>query len=690
MRSQELRVALRLAARRMVLLPLLLATLCFAQSAVSEPSEPGGFSIDFDRLPVASLDGLWRFHAGDDPGFASPAFNDSAWRLVHSDQSWVEQHLPIAVDTFWYRTRIFIPAGSRPVSLYIPGVEMNYQVYRDGQFIGGVGAMPPHPHMTTAVPMVFEIFPERSPQPRVVFLAIRCWRWPPLNRAFAHGLKPGIRIGATPLIRQNAVLDTRQVFWSSSSVIFLTLLETLAGLAAFGLYLFRRHEKEYVWYGLYCLLSAASRCLGTWRSFHAIDIARFLLLQDILTAAYFFALMAFLYRLLGGRRDWLFWGAVASTLASLALSIVDFVPWIVSSSWILVNQALFDVLQTFFVLPYVVWFMALLIRKAAAGNADAGLLLPATMLAALGPPISGLLDVGKYFFGWSGLADWFYRTAQWPFPFSLQNIADALFLGTMLTIVLRRFSRSTQQQEELEREREAARAVQQVLIPEDIPKVPGYEIASIYEPFGEVGGDFFQILPLEKGSVLIAIGDVSGKGMPAAMTVALLVGTLRTLAVYVQSPGEILKEMNQRMIGRTKGGFTTCLVLRADLDGKMVIANAGHISPYKNGSELALDNGLPLGLAESATYNEVILDLPPNEQMTLLTDGVVEARSKTGELFGFDRTAAIATQSAEFIALAAQNFGQDDDVTVLTLTRHPAGERSTTQVLLQGQSPTLA
>ena len=81
------------------------------------------------------------------------------------------------------------------------------------------------------------------------------------------------------------------------------------------------------------------------------------------------------------------------------------------------------------------------------------------------------------------------------------------------------------------------------------------------------------------------IGDVSGKGMPAAMTVSLLVGTVRTLAHYTQSPGEILTAMNQRMLARSQGGFTTCLVLRLDANGKLTVANAGHLAPYINGSE---------------------------------------------------------------------------------------------------------
>ena len=218
-------------------------------------------------------------------------------------------------------------------------------------------------------------------------------------------------------------------------------------------------------------------------------------------------------------------------------------------------------------------------------------------------------------------------------------------------------------------ELEAARSVQQVLIPEKTPVVPGFVLKSVYKPAGEVGGDFFQILPIKNDGVLVVIGDVSGKGMPAAMTVSLLVGTVRTLAHYTQSPGEILAAMNQRMMARSGGGFTTCLVLRADNDGKLTIANAGHLAPYVAGKELTLENGLPLGLDSAAAYNECTFALKEGEHLTLLTDGVIEARSRTGELFGFERTGAVSGNSAEAIVQAAEAFGQDDDITVLTLAR---------------------
>ena len=227
-----------------------------------------------------------------------------------------------------------------------------------------------------------------------------------------------------------------------------------------------------------------------------------------------------------------------------------------------------------------------------------------------------------------------------------------------------------------ETELEAARAVQQVLIPEEIPSLPGFKIESVYRPASQVGGDFFQILPTASGGALIVIGDVSGKGMPAAMTVSLLVGTIRTLAHYTASPGEILAAMNRRMLVRSKDGFTTCLVLRADPDGSLTMANAGHIPPYCNGEELAMEAGLPLGIHAQSSYEEARLELEPGAQITLLTDGVVEARSTTGELFGFARTQTLSCKNAEQIAEAASAFGQEDDITVVTLAL--AGETPAT------------
>ena len=256
---------------------------------------------------------------------------------------------------------------------------------------------------------------------------------------------------------------------------------------------------------------------------------------------------------------------------------------------------------------------------------------------------------------------------------ALTPAAIVVLGAATLVIFVRDLIEDRRAKQRLAAELEAARSVQQVLIPEEIPGIPGFTIQCVYKPAGQVGGDFFQILPIKSanagGGVLVVIGDVSGKGMPAAMTVSLLVGTIRTLAHYTQNPSEVLSAMNQRMLTRSGGGFTTCLVLRADADGKLTIANAGHIAPYIAGKELPLENGLPLGLSAETTYAESVFELAPGQQLTLLTDGVIEARDKAGALYGFERAAVLSIQPAEAIATAAQAFGQDDDITALTLVR---------------------
>ena len=123
------------------------------------------------------------------------------------------------------------------------------------------------------------------------------------------------------------------------------------------------------------------------------------------------------------------------------------------------------------------------------------------------------------------------------------------------------------------------------------------------------------------------------------------------------------------MTGQLGGGFVTCCAITISAQGVAKIANAGHLQPYCNGKEMTLDCGLPLGILPGAEFTETSVRLAPTDCLTLITDGVLEARNPaSGELFGFDRTAAISKESAERVAQLAQAFGQEDDITVLTLT----------------------
>jgi serine phosphatase RsbU (regulator of sigma subunit) len=167
------------------------------------------------------------------------------------------------------------------------------------------------------------------------------------------------------------------------------------------------------------------------------------------------------------------------------------------------------------------------------------------------------------------------------------------------------------------------------------------------------------------------------------MTVSLIIGAARTLTDIYDDPAEILSGLNRRLSGRLHNGFVTCLILRLDPDGTCSIANAGHLSPFLNASELTLPPELPLGLVPSASYETTTLLLATDDRLTFYTDGLLEARTPTGELYGFDRVQTLlATRPDAPTAIAAAvAFGQDDDITVLTLTRLPAGAASTTSLL---------
>jgi serine phosphatase RsbU (regulator of sigma subunit) len=217
----------------------------------------------------------------------------------------------------------------------------------------------------------------------------------------------------------------------------------------------------------------------------------------------------------------------------------------------------------------------------------------------------------------------------------------------------------------------AAREVQRVMVPEDLPQIDGYAIECVYRPAAEVGGDFFQVIPLKSLSTLVVIGDVSGKGLRAAMIVSMIVGTLRTVSGYTEEPAEILGELNRRLCGHMQEGFATCLAFRLEQNGRSTLANAGHLPPYVNGIEVQSLGSLPLGLAESAAYEQSSLEMAVGDVIVLLTDGIAEACNEQRELLGFARVASMlrARATAKNVAETAQQYGQTDDITVLRVTR---------------------
>ena len=180
------------------------------------------------------------------------------------------------------------------------------------------------------------------------------------------------------------------------------------------------------------------------------------------------------------------------------------------------------------------------------------------------------------------------------------------------------------------------------------------------------------MLQVEDGGLLVVVGDVAGKGLPLAMPVSVLVGAIRAAAQYTHDPKELLGILNERLIGRFNGGFSTALAAHIDIDGLITIANAGHLPPYLDGREVNLPGALPLGIVSHAAYQTIEVELDPGSRIIFYSDGVVEARNAHGELFGFDRTLEISTQPARAIVEAARLFEQSDDITVVAITRDAA------------------
>jgi hypothetical protein len=221
----------------------------------------------------------------------------------------------------------------------------------------------------------------------------------------------------------------------------------------------------------------------------------------------------------------------------------------------------------------------------------------------------------------------------------------------------------------LDAEMAAAREVQQVILSEQGESFPGYHVETIYQPALQVGGDFFQILSDGNRGLLVVVGDVAGKGLPAAMLVSMLVGSIRTAAEETGDPLFLLQRLHDRLVGRVGAGFSTALAARIAPDGTVAIANAGHLSPYLDGRELEIPGALPLGVSGGGQYELTHFELKPGSRLTFYTDGVVEAQNQKGELFGFDRAKAISTKAAVAIADAAVQFGQSDDITIITIER---------------------
>jgi hypothetical protein len=632
---------------------------------------------------VMVLTGPWKFHSGDDVAWASPSFDDSNWGsqdltppagsydpITGSSgfvPGWTSQGYPKLTRYAWYRLRVQLQnVGAEDqmpqLALTMPiNFDDAYQVYVDGRQIGEFGRFGPRSVVFyNSQPRMFPL-PDHV-QNDVITIAIRMWMDPgtPLTTQDAGGLHGPPLLGEASTINAMLRLEWDAVNRTQVGNLFSAIFLFLAAGLGFTLYRLDRREPAYLWLGAACVVLFIWRAAVLLGYYSATLPMAFesALLDDVLNP-----LTLGLWALF-----WAYWFRLDNLHRIVRFTLTLTVVLMISTS--LVRAPLYGN-----VIPVAagVWLLPIaLVLRLSLGV----LLLWVSYRGVRKRTADGWLALAPILFN----VLWAYQEELtvlhvptilrvFGLTFSDGLLAVFLMLATISALMMRRFIRSQRESVKLQLEIEQARLVQQVLVPETTPSVPGFAVKSEYRPAQQVGGDFFQILPLPNGGVLAVIGDVSGKGTPAAMTVSMLVGAVRTLAIYTQKPGEILGSVNERMWGRSQGGFTTCLVLRVDREGTVTLADAGHPAPYLQGKEVPVESGMPLGVNPHITYSESTFRLGAGEQLTLLTDGVFEARNSLGELFGFERTAAIAGESAESIAQAAQTFGQEDDITVLTLAR---------------------
>jgi hypothetical protein len=657
---------------------------------------------------AVALTGPWKFSPGDSPWvngspvWAQPGFDDAHWAPVDLTPKtgsvdlsvgiagfvpgWTARGYPELSGYAWYRLRLQVTGedhslAGRPLWLKMPeDVDDAYQVYANGHYVGQFGGFSARGvRLYYTRPLSFAL-PAPGPDGEIE-VAVRLYMSPAtrFQGPDVGGMHGPPALGLASTVRLLQAADDDANLHSLFGALLRAFLFLLIAPLALWAWLRDRRQRMYLWLflALLCtILLTLTSVLGS-LSF-ALTVATELLFVNVLLNPLTLLLWVIF---------WWHWFGLREKR------------WIPRTAWLLTAAemlALFCVNSPYFGLSFVpqaalhwsntasLWCLAGL-----------GVLLAVILIEGFRrdrtEALLALLPILLLEFSSFGL--YLLTTFHIPstfFPFGLgipvRSIADMLLLLVVGALALRRFVR-TQVGQEVARKavaldmEQAQQLQQRVLVPETLHS-PSFSVESEYRPAQTVGGDFFQTLTKPDGSLLVVVGDVSGKGMSAAMLVAVLVGAIRTRADESFDPAAMLTMLNQRLIGRSGGHLATCLAAELRPEGTMHVVNAGHLPPYLNGQELDLEGSLPLGVANLIDFSSRVVTLQPGDRLTFLTDGVVEAMNSQNELFGFDRVRTISSQSAATIVQQAQAFGQNDDITVLRIEFTGAPSEAPDEVLV--------
>jgi hypothetical protein len=637
---------------------------------------------------AATLPGPWKFAPGDSPVqngaplWAQPGFADASWAVMDLAPKagtvdpaystpgfvpgWTARGYPDLHGYAWYRLRVRVKDPGQPLWLKMPNdFDDAYQVYADGNLVGQFGRFSPKRLSVYAAHSAS--FPLPSPAANgEMELALRFYMMggTEFSTAEAGGMHqpPALGLASTVRLLQAAEDDANQHYY------FGALLQSLLFLFVAPLVLWawlqNRQDRIYLWLFFPLVCSILRNFLVVYGNLYPVlPLGLNSILLDVVLNPLTLPLwVMFWWHWFGlERKRWIPRAAWLITavemLAVLCVRLPNSDVNLVPRSWLPVcNAVSLACLAALGVL-----LLLILIEGLRRDRTEA-------LLAALPLLLIEFASFNVFFLSTFGIAISYFFFGL---GFSVGNIAWITMVLVIGALVTRRFLRTqagrARAAQIVALDMEQAKELQQrVLVPELLHS-PSFSVQTEYRPAQTVGGDFFQTLAKPDGSLLIVVGDVSGKGMSAAMLVAVLVGAIRTRADESFDPAAMLTMLNQRLIGRSGGHLATCLAAELLPDGSMHIVNAGHLPPYLNAQELPLEGSLPLGAANVIDPSSRTLRLQPGDHLTFMTDGVVEAMNADNELFGFERARSISDQPAAAIAQQAQAYGQNDDITVLRI-----------------------
>jgi len=635
-----------------------------ARAAVARPApvDASHNPHHFDGSSVGSILDIsrnWLIHGDDAPGYASPELDDSGWQCISGSEplsNYGVHDQPIV----WYRLHVQVPASDTDLSMALQGFRGSYEAYVNGVLVGHYGRMTNGGSLAFDPSKTIMRIPSTALNGGNLVIAIRA----AVGRSSAGEQRSGglssAFLGLSDSLRDSAALD---VFREETATGLILMLQSFALVVLLALAIVLRDQREYLALATSLTFGVASTLLGfvivrraLGLSFTAQNLGNdVLFVLQMLTFIEFFRLVA--------RYGSKWFRVMEVSLLAFGLAVVahDALYGVLPDR--LEVSGAFPIFYLATTMPYLVGLPVLLwaswIKRR---SYDAALLLlPVTLFCSYygvrrAWRLLSLFHLARAF-PEQIPAEYLY--ASWG---ELVDIAVTLIL---LVYIIVRVVRTLRGGARYAAEIQAAQTVQQVLLSRSTKETPGFHVETVYLPASEVGGDFFFVSPDTDGALVAIVGDVAGKGMLAAMRVSVILGALYREEARV--PGVILECLNEAMLRQGDMGMTTVCCIRIEPGGRFTVANAGHISPYVGGQEVTTTGALPIGVISGIKYEQTEGYLRPGEQLVLVSDGVVEARSAQSELFGFERLGPLTRQPANEIAETARVFGQEDDITVLTV-----------------------